>query len=797
MSPVPLNERITEGIARRALESGAAQAKAAVWEQIPDNERVRKCLRHASKAAGSGRPGKKPGRGRPEFIVAFDEHQDFLIVVECKADIAAHDDNGGGPAASAVGGALHYARHLSREFNVLAIAVSGTQKSLLRVSHFWHYQGDENPEPSFGADLLRLDDYLEGYFASPRVVGQDLEKMLLFTKDLNGRLHKLQIRAPHRSLLISAVLMALRDRGFVKGYRSWSSPSRLLDNIKGAMLHGMRETLRPETHEAIAASYGFMDAPGRLAEGRTLVDLVSEIDERVNAFRRTHEYHDLLGRLYVEFLRYSNSDKGLGIVLTPPHMTQLAADLADAGPGDVLYDNCAGTGGFLVSGMKRMLEAAKGDRRKEAKVRERGLVGIEYQPDIAALLSTNMFIHGDGRSNVFRDDCFSAEVQAEVRDKFKPTVGFLNPPFKSSTGLRDEMEFALTNMESLRPGGRCLALMPMQCVLAADGGRLALKKKIMERHTLEAVLSLPDELFHNSKVGVVTCLAIFTAHRPHPSGKKTWFALCKDDGFMMKKPLGRCDPAGRWREIGEMWVRRYRNLERVAGFSTTREVAAEDEWCAEAHIDADYSGLPLVGIPAALREYATFIAGREIDRRLSAASGDAGEYALTSAPASRKNVPLPPVSEWGNFALPDLFRVSGTKTTPLETLRAIGPGPHPYVTTQATNNGVEGHFARFTETGGVITVDSAVVGFSSYQADNFSASDHVEKLTPKFPLNAHLAMFLTASLNANRFRYSYGRKASQARLRQMTIKLPALANGKPDFALMERHVRTLPFSSAI
>ena len=786
------NERLTESIVRRKLDSCVAKTKARYWEQTPANERIRKCLRHASKSARAGK--KKPGAGHPEFTVAFDEHQDFLAVFECKADIANHE----GGINSAVGGALHYAGHLSRKYNTLAIAVSGTDISRLRVSHFWHFKGDAAPEPAFGGDLLTLGDYLAGYLDHPRVARQAMGDMLRFTQEMNDRLHTLQIPSPHRSLLVSAILMALQDRSFAKSYTEKKSAS-LLRDIKNTMLDEMQKAeLQRDTFDAVAASYRFMDTPGELAKGRALIDLVADIDEQMHAFRKTHEYHDILGHLYVEFLRYSNSDKGLGIVLTPPHITQLAASLVQAGADDVIYDNCAGTGGFLVSGMKKMIESVKGDKTKEQRIKTRGLVGVEYQPDIAALLSSNMFIHGDGRSNIFRGDCFSKDIVGMVRDRYKPTIGMLNPPFRSSTGLRDEMAFALNNMDELAPGGRCVALMPMQCVLATRGKRLALKAQILENHTLEAVLSIPDELFHNSNVGVVTCMAIFTAHRPHPPNKKTWFARCKDDGYVIKKPLGRCDQMGRWEKIESMWVGRYHNRESVPGFSTACQVTAADEWCAEAHINTDYSKVPQTGIPVAIREYATFIAGREIARRLPAEENiTLEEYAFSSRPAKGKDVLLPPVNEWRTYSVPDLFDVSGTQTTPLADLNAIGFGPYPYVTTQATNNGVADYFNRCTEDGGVITVDSAVLGFASYQPAPFSASDHVEKLTPQFPMNAYLAMFLVATLNANQFRFSYGRKASQTRLREMTLDLPALPDGKPDFAIMEEYVSTLPFSAAI
>ena len=333
--------------------------------------------------------------------------------------------------------------------------------------------------------------------------------------------------------------------------------------------------------------------------------------------------------------------------------------------------------------------------------------------------------------------------------------------------------------------------------MSAKKTRLALKKKILENHTLEAVISLPDELFHNSQVGTVTCMAIFTAHRPHPVGKKTWFALGKEDGFVIKKPLGRCDPFGRWNEIGEKWVKRYHNRENITGFSITREVSANDEWCAEAPIDTDYSQMVSVNIPVAVREYASFMVRREICRRLPEPPDAPKEYNLSSRPVNNRAVALPPVEQWGAYPIPDLFDVSGTTTTPLESLHTVGAGAYPYVTTQATNNGVAGYFNYYTESGGVITMDSAVLGFASYQPTHFSASDHVEKLIPKFPMAPYQAMFLVAALNANRFRYSYGRKASQTRIRRMTISLPALPNGKPDFAIMDKYIRTLPFSAAI
>lgn len=153
--------------------------------------------------------------------------------------------------------------------------------------------------------------------------------------------------------------------------------------------------------------------------------------------------------------------------------------------------------------------------------------------------------------------------------------------------------------------------------------------------------------------------------------------------------------------------------------------------------------------------------------------------------------------DWKWFNYTDLFIISGSKTTPIEELETYGKGKYPYVTTQAVNNGVEGYYNYCTEKGGVLTVDSAVLGFCSYQENDFSASDHVEVLTPLFEMNRYIAIFLVTLINKEQYRYSYGRKCSQIKLRNSKIKLPATPSGEPDWKFMEDYIKSLPFSRNI
>ncbi|MCD4794432.1 MAG: restriction endonuclease subunit S [Bacteroidales bacterium] len=152
--------------------------------------------------------------------------------------------------------------------------------------------------------------------------------------------------------------------------------------------------------------------------------------------------------------------------------------------------------------------------------------------------------------------------------------------------------------------------------------------------------------------------------------------------------------------------------------------------------------------------------------------------------------------KWEAFPLKDLFKITGSKTTSVLQLEEYGEGEYPYITTQATKNGIDGFYDYYTEDGNVLTVDSAVIGYCSYQKLPFSASDHVEKLVPKFEMNKFIALFLVTIINTDQYRYNYGRKCSQTRMEDISIKLPS-KNGVPDFDFMENYMKSLPYSSSL
>jgi type I restriction enzyme M protein len=251
-----------------------------------------------------------------------------------------------------------------------------------------------------------------------------------------------------------------------------------------------------------------------------------------------------------------------------------------------------------------MVADAKGDARKVRGIQKHQLIGIEYQDDIYALAVTNMVLHDDGKSNIYQGDCFV--LADDIRDKYHPTVGLLNPPYKTRRSDIEELQFVLNNLHVLQRGGTCVAIVPMSCILADGGVGLQLKRSLLAEHTLEGVMSMPGDLFHNSKVGVVTCALIMTAHVPHPPQKKTWLGYCRDDGFIKTKHRGRIDAGARWASIRDKWVAAYRNREVVKGLSLMHALREEDEWCAEAFMETDYSTLTNAEFEKELKKYAAF-----------------------------------------------------------------------------------------------------------------------------------------------------------------------------------------------
>lgn len=602
-----LNERKTERIVSQHFDRDLYK-KVLVEEQKSDIPKVSKLLKFASK--------KGNGSGYPEFIITFQECPGFIVVIECKGDVTKHRSKTSDRYADfAVDGALLYSSFLSKEFDVLSIAVSGQTLTELRVSHYLQLQGEPTAtEFDLGNKLLNYEDYLKSYLESPQKHRQDYYALMTYCRTLNNKLHAHKILANQRGLLLSSILIALDNKAFAKSYNDIDEPQVLADRLVDTVVVELKKTLPPKKVDNLNIQFSFIRSDATLSEKKNsltgqniLAELIDDIDQNVNSYIQTYKYFDVLGQLYVEFLSYANADSSLGIVLTPPHITQLFSDLAFVNKDSIVYDNCTGTAGFLISSMRTMVMDAKNDTDKIKYIKEHQLIGVEVNSHIYALAATNMYIHKDGKSNIIHGDCFDANITNTIKE-YRPTVGMLNPPYPTDkvNGI-NEFEFILNNLECLQRNSLCVAIIPMERVLSAKRQTIELKRRILDQHTLEAVMSMPDDLFYNTDNGVVTAIVVFRAHIPHPSNKETYFGYWKDDGFEKRKHKGRIDVYDKWESIKSTWLDSYVNRKNLPGLSVTQKVNADDEWCAEAYMETDYSSLSKETFEDTVRRYVSFL----------------------------------------------------------------------------------------------------------------------------------------------------------------------------------------------
>lgn len=155
------------------------------------------------------------------------------------------------------------------------------------------------------------------------------------------------------------------------------------------------------------------------------------------------------------------------------------------------------------------------------------------------------------------------------------------------------------------------------------------------------------------------------------------------------------------------------------------------------------------------------------------------------------------VSHWKEYLYSDIFEIKRGESIYLIDCMA---GNIPYASATSQNNGISAYTNLKNRAGNCIVVNyDGSIGDAFYQPGDFFASEKVVTLTLKnHPLNKYIAMFLITLIKAERFRFSYGSKWTvNKRMPNSVIKLPAKADGSPDFDFMEEYIKSLPYSDRI
>jgi type I restriction-modification system DNA methylase subunit len=309
---------------------------------------------------------------------------------------------------------------------------------------------------------------------------------------------------------------------------------------------------------------------------------------------------DALGEFYQEFIKFSNGDDGkaLGIVLTPQHLTDFMCEVSGLNKNSKVVDICAGSGGFLVTAMSKMMKNANPEDVK--RIRQHGLYGVEADPNIFALCIANMIVRRDGKSNIHYGSCFDEKIIAELH-KQNIDIGLINPPYSQED--HNEMAFVEQLLSVLSTRGVAVAVVPLNCALGTTCKEE--RERLFQKHTLEAVFSMPTEIF-NPAASAPPCVMVWTANVPHPANKQTFFGYYREDGFVKRKKLGRVDAYQKWKDIKNEWLKLYHERDVKAGLSVKHCVTHKDEWCAEAYMETDYSKLNQTDFEKKIKEYVAF-----------------------------------------------------------------------------------------------------------------------------------------------------------------------------------------------
>lgn len=606
------NERITEGFVRDHFKDDVLFTSIKWEEQRSSIKRIQELLRGESK-------GKGKGIGCPEFILSFPTNSSYVIVVECKAMVKDHESANRDDAVKyAVDGVLHYAKALSKEYNVIAIAVSGQTEYELLVSHFYWKKGAEEYTELADKKLLGIDDYMQ-VFADQFFISDFYTRDIAFKASyLNEEFNNYTIPEYNRCTMISAMLLALIDDKFKESYSQETKSIELGQSILSAInsvFDSETDMVRSKTvlmreFDKLLNEPIFRDTKIKNKREKKDEETLAVLKEFI-VYLKKYVYpliahsnigYDVLGRFYIEFIRYAASEQKSGLVLTPSHITELFCDLGELNISDIVYDPCCGTGGFLVAAMQRMFKFAGNDLGKREHIRKSQICGCEFRSDIFTYACSSMRFRGDGKSNIYNGDCF--HYAKSIADNHKPTIAFLNPPYDVGTaGQMRFVEHALSVLDK-KANGRVVAIVQMSCATKNDKDLKAVKASILAKHHLKAVISMPDDLFY--PVGVVTCIMVFEANKPN-KGRKTWFGYFKDDGFEKRKHLGRIDARNRYTSLKDKLLYAYRNNDVVPGLSARQEVGVEDEWCAEAYMETDYSTLCENDFITKIKAYTAFL----------------------------------------------------------------------------------------------------------------------------------------------------------------------------------------------
>lgn len=509
--------------------------------------------------------------------------------------------------------------------------------------------------------LDTMEHYVKLYESNTQ---NDRETVLKNTYALNEMLHKFDIRESLRSQFVGTTLLFIKEK--VKSESIIDSelcdklnevwrmmePKGIIGAIESTLDNLLDGSVSKEKKVELLRLNVLTDQKVCKLSIEQWIEILDtillDIYRYINA--DSSEGQDILNMFFIAFNKYTGrADKNQAF--TPDHITDFMCKITEVDQTKVIFDGTCGSGSFLVQAMvKEFADCRKGNTERRAKeliniVKKKHIYGIEYDDKVFGLATTNMLIHGDGNSNIICGDIFE---NADYIKKANPDIILMNPPYnakpmcipakykenwsKSQLDGKDDatkgfcfVQFVSDvirdmNEERMKSGkprktAKMAVLLPVSVAIGNNKVLKEAKKSMLKDNRLEAVFTLPSEIFYPG-AAVSACCMVFTLGIPHfdmdGNANKTFFGYYKEDGFKKKKNLGRVEQFdangdSKWKAIESRWISLFNNKESVDGLSATAIVDGDSEWLCEAYMKTDYSLLTEVDFQQTINNYLAYL----------------------------------------------------------------------------------------------------------------------------------------------------------------------------------------------
>ncbi len=694
-----------------------------------------------------------------------------------------------------------YANILNKDKHVKAIFITGiagndlegfVAKSKYLEAGKWKVITENEFEVTGLLSKNQVDKILETKKSSIHDFEIDEKEFLQAAENINQILHDGAINKDYRARVISALLLALAEGSNID---LSVNPSLLIQSINASV-----DLMLKRHNKQDFARFIKIDLPSsednHIKFKSAIIRTIQQLFE-LNIRSAMKSGKDVLGKFYEVFLKYGNGAKEIGIVLTPRHLTRYAAEVLDINENDFVFDPTCGTGGFLVAALDEVKRKSKNIKKFEL-FKKYGIYGIEEQDPVVALALVNMIFRGDGKNNIIEGNCFNkwlnlsdengvpiAEyLDAEKKTRIPPiTKVLMNPPFAQKGSQKKEFHYVQQALNQMQDDGILFAILPMS-VLLKGGEELSWRKDyLLKNHSVLSVVTFPEDLFY--PVGVRTLGIFIKKGTPHAQNKNVFWAKVNYDGFVKSKGKRLTSPkaSDEFQEIKPYLVKALKEESFKANkpkYYVNSHIDFTDrqlELIPEAYLDEGLNSIieTVNEADKIVRELVSFlITSRQINN------------AFLKFSKKQRTTVFNSKIKYKIFRLKELF--SYVNTGHIHVSGDLDSGNIPLISCKTIENGTEGHFDiqnHLFENCVTIASDGSWPMSSFYHSYKFAAKDNVIICRPNKNLSIKAILFITAQLNSQIWRFSYGRKCYLNKTDKIQIPLPINAVGKIDFPTID------------